>query len=114
MQGCFMSAFHLRVDIKRFYPRPPYLPYSPPHLFPTGTDLQAVCCSGKGAVPAKEFLFVLSPVGYLRTMGANRTNKMSVTSSSFPGVPSRTRGYYGPRARVQVGRYELRYRLSPI
>ncbi len=23
---------------------------------------------------------------------------MSVTSSSFPGVPSRTRGYYGPRA----------------
>ena len=85
--------------------------YCPAHPFLTGTVLQAVCCSREGAVPAKEFFCLsyrlsahfLCPIAYRlfageRTMGVIRTIETSATSSTFPGVPSRTVGYYGPRA----------------
>ncbi len=55
-------------------------------------------------------LGVLPAIAYLRTIGGLRTGKRRVTTSSNPGVPSRTRGYYGPRA----GELGFLFVLSPI
>ncbi len=79
------------AGVKISYPRPLPLPYSPRHPFPLLGRAADRLFSWKGCGACGE-----RPNGPVA-----------------PGVPSRTRGYYGPRAGELVGSFELRYRLSP-
>jgi hypothetical protein len=68
--------------------RPPCRPHTAAHSFPVGER-------------AAERLWPVGGKRFLRRSGA--------TPLSFPGEPTRTQGYYGPRAEVQ---FKLRYRFA--
>ena len=93
----FMSALPPKADILKSNPRCVWWPYPPRHLFPLRTrTADRLLYVGRERF-LRWFLFVLPAVAYLRTIGVIR-HTPGLTDPATPGVPSRTRGYYGPRA----------------
>ena len=88
---------------QKTYPRLPNLPYPPVHPFPIrGRAADRLfswkgcgACEGRGEEPR---LHPSDAGGATRKEKTGLTSRRSITAFSFPGVPSRTRGYYGPRA----------------
>ncbi len=82
---------------------------------PSSLILRRISSSSKGCVPwtvracgegsgsCEDSLSALPPFGLLEREGCNTARQLGLTTPVFPGVPSRTRGYYGPRAGELVG-----------